>query len=56
MELSITSVDQSPIEMGRIAAKVFLEEVDSDTPNQKNEKIVLQPELIIRDSSLKVKA
>ena len=27
MELSITSVDQSPVEMGRIAAQVFLEEV-----------------------------
>ncbi len=50
MELSITSVDQSPIEMGRIAANVFLREVDSDP---KNEQIVLNPELIIRQSSLK---
>ena len=50
MELSITSVDQSPIEMGRIAANVFLREVDSDP---KNEQIVLNPELIIRHSSLK---
>lgn len=56
MELSITSVDQSPIEMGRIAAKVFLKEVDSKTLNKVSEKIVLQPELIIRDSSLKVKS
>ena len=56
MELSITSVDQSPIEMGRIAAKVFLKEVDSKTLNKESEKIVLQPELIIRDSSLKVKS
>lgn len=56
MELSITSVDQSPIEMGRIAAKVFLKEVDSKTPKKESEKIVLQPELIIRDSSLKVKS
>jgi len=53
MELSITSVDQSPIEMGRRAAKVFLDEVARDTKNKNNEHIVLQPELIIRQSSLK---
>lgn len=53
MELSITSVDQSPIEMGRIAAKVFLEEVDSDRKTKKTQQIVLKPELIIRKSSLR---
>lgn len=56
MELSITSVDQSPIEMGRIAAKVFLKEVDNKEPKKESEKIVLQPELVIRDSSLKIKS
>jgi len=53
MELSITSVDQSPIEMGRIAAKVFLEEVDGDRKTKKTQQIVLKPELIIRKSSLR---
>lgn len=53
MELSITSVDQSPIEMGRKAALVFLEEVDSKAKVKKTQQIVLQPELIIRKSSLK---
>lgn len=28
MEMSITSVDQSPLEMGRMSARVFLEQVD----------------------------
>lgn len=52
MELSITSVDQSPQEMGRIAAQVFLEEVGGN--NMKIEKkVVLEPKLIIRKSSLK---
>lgn len=55
MELSITSVDQSPIEMGRIAANKFLEEVESNQKSKTKESIVLQPELIIRDSSLKRK-
>ena len=53
MELSITSVDQSPMAMGKMAAKVFLEQV-SDTQNVKIEKkVVLAPELHIRKSSLK---
>ncbi len=51
MELSITSVDQSPVQMGRITAQVFLEEVNN-TKNVKPEKhIVLSPELIIRKTS-----
>jgi len=50
MELSITSVDQSPIQMGRIAAQVFLEEVNNK--GDKTEKhVVLSPELIVRKSS-----
>ncbi|MFG6687279.1 LacI family DNA-binding transcriptional regulator [Mariniflexile sp. HNIBRBA6329] len=54
MELSITSVDQSPIEMGRISAQVFLEETSNNSKKIKSEKqVVLSPELIIRDSSLK---
>ena len=38
MELSITSVDQSPIEMGKIAAKVFLEQVN-------NQKVKIEKKL-----------
>lgn len=53
MELSITSVDQSPMEMGKMAARVFLEQVN-DAQNVKIEKkVVLVPELHIRKSSLK---
>lgn len=53
MELSITSVDQSPVEMGRIAAQVFLEEVGNGKKLKLEKQIVLTPELIIRKSSLK---
>lgn len=55
MELSISSVDQSPIEMGKIAAQVFLEEVNGDKKLKVEKHIVLKPELIIRKSSLKQK-
>jgi len=54
MELSITSVDQSPIEMGRIAAKVFLEEVNNDKKIKSEKHVVLTPELIVRKSSQKL--
>lgn len=53
MELSITSVDQSPMEMGRIAANVFLDEVKNDKNSKSEKQIILAPELIIRQSSLK---
>ena len=40
--------------MGRIAAKVFLEEVGNNSKGMRSEKkVVLEPELIIRKSSLK---
>lgn len=55
MELTtITSVDQSPIEMGRIAAQVFLEEIHPNNKNNDTEKkVILTPKLIIRNSSSK---
>ncbi|PRP68056.1 LacI family DNA-binding transcriptional regulator [Nonlabens agnitus] len=51
MDLSISSVDQSPIEMGRLTAQAFLEEVSIKKKLKVQKKIVLQPELIIRKSS-----
>ena len=50
MELTISSVDQSPLLMGKTAAKVFLEQMDA--ANVKIEKrVVLSPSLKIRKSS-----
>lgn len=54
MELSITSIDQQPLEMGKMAAKVFLEQIDNIASFKMEKKIVLKPELLIRKSSLKV--
>lgn len=51
MELSISTVDQFPLEMGKMAARVFLEQVDNKINIEK--KVVLDPELIIRKSSNK---
>lgn len=51
MELSISSVDQSPLEMGKMAAKVFLEQINSTEKLKIEKKVVLKPELQIRKSS-----
>lgn len=51
MELSITSVDQSPLEMGKMSARVFLEQVDKTDTIKIEKKVVLTPELHIRKSS-----
>jgi LacI family transcriptional regulator len=50
MELSISSVDQYPFEMGKKAAEVFLKQVKSNGKSIQ-ENLVLKPELIIRKSS-----
>ncbi|NJB71813.1 LacI family transcriptional regulator [Saonia flava] len=52
MELSISSIDQSPLEMGKMSAKVFLEQI-KDKKVKIEKKVVLSPKLIIRDSSSK---
>lgn len=53
MELSMTTVDQSPVEMGKMAARVFLEQVKNPGNIKIEKKVVLKPELKIRKSSLK---
>lgn len=53
MELPITTVDQTPVTMGKIAAQVFMEKINSSQTLTIEKKIVLSPELIIRDSSLR---
>jgi LacI family transcriptional regulator len=52
MELSISSIDQSPLEMGKMAAKVFLEQCNN-LEIKIEKKVVLKPELFIRKSSLR---
>jgi LacI family transcriptional regulator len=51
MELSISTVDQCTMEMGKIAAQVFLEQIQSTDNLKIEKKVVLNPELIIRGSS-----
>ncbi len=53
MEMPITTVDQTPLRMGKIAAQVFLEQVESTQQITIEKKVVLSPELIIRESSNK---
>lgn len=52
MELSISSVDQKPIEMGKIAAKIFLEKVQNSANLKIQKDVILKPELLPRMSSL----
>ncbi|TRZ46207.1 LacI family DNA-binding transcriptional regulator [Robertkochia solimangrovi] len=52
MELSISSVDQNPMEMGKMAARVFLEQMN-DSGVKIEKKVILSPSLMIRKSSTK---
>ncbi len=54
MELSISSVDQFPHEMGKMSANVFLEQVNNKSKTKIEKKVVLTPELHIRGSSSKL--
>lgn len=51
MELSISSVDQTPQIMGKIAAEVFIEQIDGGNTSTIEKKIILTPELCVRNSS-----
>lgn len=55
LEPSISSVDQSPVEMGKMAAKVFLEQIESNQNVKIHKDVVLPAKLIIRKSSSKHK-
>lgn len=48
---SITSVNQHSAEIGKQAAKVFLEHARKDTINQSLNKVILEAQLVVRDSS-----
>ncbi|MBN2612936.1 MAG: LacI family DNA-binding transcriptional regulator [Bacteroidales bacterium] len=52
MEPGLTSIDQNSLEIGREVAALFLDEVHSAEKND-YKHIVIEPELIIRSSSLK---
>jgi LacI family transcriptional regulator len=54
-EPALTSVDQHSMRMGNAAAEIFLEEITSSNQKFIPQKIVLKPELIIRQSSLRKK-
>jgi LacI family transcriptional regulator len=55
MEMPITSVEQFPLDMGRIAAKVFIEQVKDGGKVRFEQKVVLAPKLYIRKSSIRSK-
>ena len=54
-EPPITAIDQHSMRMGNAAAEIFLEEINKGDQKFIPQKIVLKPELIIRQSSLKKK-
>ncbi|WP_066224593.1 LacI family DNA-binding transcriptional regulator [Formosa haliotis] len=53
LETPISSVDQCPLEIGKYAAQVFLEQLDDPKTIKIEKNLILPPELIIRQSSLK---
>ena len=52
LEPALTTVDQRGGEMGRLVAEMYLRCGQNDPPREECESIVLNPELIIRESSL----
>jgi len=54
-EPSITTVEQHSLRMGNSAAEIFLEEVLDEDKKFIPQKIVLKPELIVRQSSMRKK-
>jgi LacI family transcriptional regulator len=54
-EPSLTAVDQHSLRLGNAAAEIFLEEIAVGHKKFIPQKVVLKPELIIRDSSRKKK-
>jgi LacI family transcriptional regulator len=53
LETSISSVDQSPVEMGKTAAKVFLEQIENEQTVKICKNVILPAKLIVRKSSSK---
>jgi DNA-binding LacI/PurR family transcriptional regulator len=51
MELPMSTVDQAPLEMGRMTANVFLEHINNSKNVEIEKRVVLTPELHIRKSS-----
>ena len=50
LELSISTVDQFPLEMGRMTARVFLAQTDMTDLDKIQKKVVIEPKLIVRKS------
>lgn len=47
----LTSVRQPAVAMGRMAADLLLEEVGPEARDHRHQRVVLQPELVVRESS-----
>ena len=48
----LTSVRQPALDMGTLAAELLLEETGDDAAAHEHQRVVLQPELVVRNSSL----
>ncbi len=53
MEPGLTSVDQNSTKIGIEVAKLFLEEINQKADKKEYKSLIIEPELIVRQSSLK---
>lgn len=53
-EPSISSVDQSPMKMGQMAAEIFLNQISDTVQDKLQQKIVIEPIVYYRKSSIRV--
>ena len=53
IEPALSSVEQHGYNMGKEVARLFLKEIEHSEENNKPQKIILEPELIVRESSVR---
>lgn len=51
---TLSSINQFPLEIGRTVAKLFFKELESNSKTDRPNKTVIQPELVVRQSSNRI--
>jgi LacI family transcriptional regulator len=50
-EIQLSTINQPKEQMGRIAAEILIEEIESEQEHPEPRKVILEPELVVRESS-----
>ncbi|AWG20628.1 hypothetical protein FFWV33_03285 [Flavobacterium faecale] len=55
IEPSLSTIKQPDFEMGKVAASLLIEQINTKANLRINQTMILEPELIVRDSSRRIK-